>query len=152
MPGVATVVIVQSDELAAWLGIAGVVVGAALTAGLQWWRDQGTEEKKRRRELRAAADELWGSANTLVAIAATLPAVQEGNESGLRWIQAMAAPAERVQIASQEVSRLSPVIAGAAKRVSTAAFAYISANDKAPAMKELSECLDAFYAAGQLDG
>jgi hypothetical protein len=35
MPGVASVVVVQSDELAAWVGVAGVAVGVVLTTGIE---------------------------------------------------------------------------------------------------------------------
>jgi hypothetical protein len=47
----ATVVVLQSDELGAWIGVAGVAVGVVLAAGIDWWRSRRAERKQKRLEL-----------------------------------------------------------------------------------------------------
>lgn len=69
MPGVATIVVVQSDDLAAWIGVAGVAVGVVLGAGIDSWRSRKAERKRLRRDLTRAGTELahattaWARAN-----------------------------------------------------------------------------------------
>ena len=46
-PDVPTVVVVQSDELSAWIGIAGVAVGVLLTAGIDSLRKRAAERNNR---------------------------------------------------------------------------------------------------------
>jgi hypothetical protein len=47
IPDVPTVVVVQSDELSAWIGIAGVAVGVFLTAGVDSLRKRASDRDKR---------------------------------------------------------------------------------------------------------
>jgi hypothetical protein len=59
---VATVIVIQSDDLAAWIGVAGVAVGVVLAAAIDWWRTRRAENKQTRLDLLRAASELAGTA------------------------------------------------------------------------------------------
>ena len=52
------VVVVQSDDLSAWIGVAGVAVGVVLAAGIDWWRGRRAERKETRNRLLRAGSEL----------------------------------------------------------------------------------------------
>lgn len=62
----ATIVIVQSDELAAWTGLIGALGGVALGAGLDWWRTRVADRNRTRSELLRAASRVVTSAQALV--------------------------------------------------------------------------------------
>jgi hypothetical protein len=51
----ATVVVVQSDELAAWVGLAGVVVGVFLTARVDSLRKRMADRAERKEKLISGA-------------------------------------------------------------------------------------------------
>ncbi len=57
-----TVVVVQSDELSAWIGVAGVAVGVVLTTGIDSWRGRRAERKETRRRLLQAGSDLSAAA------------------------------------------------------------------------------------------
>lgn len=52
------VVIIKSDDLSAWIGIAGVVVGVVLAAWIDWWRSHRTRRLELRHELLRAGSDL----------------------------------------------------------------------------------------------
>lgn len=80
-----TVVVVQSDDLAAWIGLAGVVVGVVLTEGFDWLKSRRAEQRQKRQELLRAGDEL-AQASTAVADLFR----QAGNSvNELPWIEAL---------------------------------------------------------------
>jgi len=57
MPGMPSVVVVQSDDLAAWIGVAGVVIGIVLGASVDAARHHTAQRRQRQKDLnRAAAD------------------------------------------------------------------------------------------------
>ena len=58
----ATVVVVQSDQLAAWIGVAGVVVGVALTTVIDSWHTRQAKRKQMRADLLRAKGMLFDSA------------------------------------------------------------------------------------------
>jgi hypothetical protein len=64
----ATVVVVQSDDLAAWIGVAGVAVGVLLTAGIDGWRNRKVESKRRRVALIHAGFELAARVQDLCGV------------------------------------------------------------------------------------
>jgi hypothetical protein len=99
----ASVVVVQSDDLAAWIGVAGVAVGIILTTGLEWWRDRRVQRRDSRRELRAAAHDLIGSSTTLLAVASWYRTEGKGR---LEWLLAMNELNGRVTIAAYTINRL----------------------------------------------
>jgi hypothetical protein len=57
-----TVVVVQSDDLSAWIGLAGVAVGVILTAGIEWWRSRLTDRKETRSRLMRAGSDVQAAA------------------------------------------------------------------------------------------
>jgi hypothetical protein len=80
-----TVVVVQSDELAAWIGVAGVVVGVVLTAGIDWWKSRRAEQKQKRKELIRAGDELAQAS----AAVAELSRLAGNSANEVPWIEAL---------------------------------------------------------------
>jgi hypothetical protein len=76
-------VIVQSDSLAAWTGLAGALAGVVLAAGIDWWRARRAERKQTRRDLLRAGRELattatvYGRANRTAGKAKDEPAWRE---------------------------------------------------------------------------
>ncbi len=57
-----TVVVVQSDELSAWIGVAGVAVGVVLSTGIDWWRSRRTGRRELRHRLLQAGSDLAAAA------------------------------------------------------------------------------------------
>ena len=51
--------------ISAWIGLAGVVVGAVLAAALNWWQNQRGEKERHRRELLVAGYRLEGYSREL---------------------------------------------------------------------------------------
>jgi sugar phosphate isomerase/epimerase len=95
----ATVVVVQSDELAAWIGVAGVVVGVVLTAGIDTWRSRRAERKQQRDALIRAGGELARAATALAK--AERAAGSHRNEAA--WIEAIDARANAMADAGQTI-------------------------------------------------
>lgn len=62
----ATIVVVQSDELAVWTGLIGALGGVALGAWIDWRRTRASERKRTRAELLRAASEVVTSAQASV--------------------------------------------------------------------------------------
>lgn len=54
----ATIVVVQSDELAVWTGLIGALGGVALGAWIDWLRTRSVERKRTRAELLRAASQV----------------------------------------------------------------------------------------------
>ena len=100
-------VIVEPDSLSAWLGLAGVAVGALLAAGAAWLQRRSSDRRDRIREARYAADDLVASANALnVTVKAFL--VSKDEPGAVRaWIPVITALLERVQKANATIARLS---------------------------------------------
>jgi hypothetical protein len=65
MPGITTV-LVEPDDAAAWIGLAGVVVGALLTAAFEWVRGRRGDRKRVRRDLLIAGWQLQRRAELLL--------------------------------------------------------------------------------------
>jgi hypothetical protein len=57
-----TTVVVQPDDLGAWIGVAGVAVGVVLAAGIDWWRSRRTGRKELRQRLMQAGSDLAAAA------------------------------------------------------------------------------------------
>jgi hypothetical protein len=116
-------VIVEPDEIGPWIGLAGVIVGAAITVVVDWLRSKRTEHKERRRANRAAADELFAAANGLITARGAYNTPQAQAEPAYQWISLLMEQCERVQKASQELVRYaSPELANLAVQVSSAAL------------------------------
>ena len=64
----ASIVVVQSDDLAAWIGVAGVVVGVVLSTGLDWWRSRKAKRAVARQELLRAGNELYSATAARTAV------------------------------------------------------------------------------------
>ena len=64
----ASIVVVQSDDLAAWIGVAGVVVGVVLSTGLDWWRSRRAKRAAARQELLRAGNELYSATAARTAV------------------------------------------------------------------------------------
>jgi hypothetical protein len=66
MPGVAPIVVVESDSLAVWTGLVGALGGVVLGAGLDWLRTRAAERKRTRTELMLAGTEFVSNAGQYV--------------------------------------------------------------------------------------
>lgn len=84
----------SSDAFAAWIGLAGVAVGAILSGGIDWWRSHITEGKERRREIGRAADDLGAGANSLKVAAGAFALADMSRQS---LIAARPRPERRAQ-------------------------------------------------------
>jgi hypothetical protein len=109
MAGVTIIVEAPSDDLAAWIGVAGVAVGVLLTTGIEWARDRRTQRRDRRREIWAAYDELLNAAHAMqfLVISIRTPGyLPEG--SRLDHLLALSANLGRVNSGCSAVIRLGP--------------------------------------------
>jgi hypothetical protein len=119
-------IIIEQSSLDAWTGLAGVIVGAAITIGGEWLRIRRAERKERYRVNQAAADELYGAANALLTVRGAYRTERAQAEPMHQWISLMMTQAERVQKASEslvryappELSRIGMEVANAAVRAS----------------------------------
>ena len=107
--GYAVKVIVNTpgDDLAAWIGVAGVAVGVLLTTVVEWLRDRRGLARERRREMEAAADELANSANS-IGFLMSLFAAQQKEAKALDWANAYLPNQERCNAAAAALKRLAP--------------------------------------------
>jgi hypothetical protein len=83
-------VIVESDSLAAWASLAGVVVGGLLTGGLGWLRIIYNERNQQRRGINRAADDLRAGARNLVIVVAAYGHSIEKLKSLIQGLQHLA--------------------------------------------------------------
>jgi hypothetical protein len=95
------------DDLAAWIGVAGVAVGVLLTTVAEWLRDRRGLARERRRELEAAAHELANSANS-IGFLMSLFAAQQKAAKALDWANAYLPNQERCNAAAVTLKRLAP--------------------------------------------
>jgi hypothetical protein len=70
-------------DLAAWTGLAGVVVGVLMTTGIDMWRSRLAERKALRRDLLAAGEDLAAAAEGLARSAKAAGP----NKDDPRWIE-----------------------------------------------------------------
>lgn len=156
----AQVVVVQSDILAAWIGLAGVGVGVLLSGGLDWWRSRIAERKATRQQFTVAVDELIGSANALtVAMEGFGIAHRQGGASGtagddlIGWVQLMMTQAERLQKASEAIRRLGkPELGQAAAEVASAAMGSVGPNATPGNTQSLAAAVAAFLPLARQHG
>lgn len=95
------------DDLAAWIGVAGVAVGVLLTTVVEWLRDRRGLARERRRELLTAADELANSSNS-IGFLMSLFAAQQKQAKALDWANVYLPHQERCNAAAVALNRLAP--------------------------------------------
>jgi hypothetical protein len=116
-------VIIEPDDIGPWVGLAGVIVGAAITVTVDWLRSRRTEAKERRRANQAAADELFAAANALITVRGVYNTQQAQAEPMHQWISLLMTQAERVQKSSEKLVRYAPPdLANLAMQVASAAL------------------------------
>ena len=102
-------VIVEPDDLSAWVGLAGVVVGVIAGAGVSWLQVAARDRRATRQELLSAINELQSAAlvfNMLTGTGRmTLPAA---SGPALPWITAITTSLDRLQQVGSTVRRLGP--------------------------------------------
>ena len=81
------IVVVQSDEFAAWIGVAGVVVGVVLTTGIEALRSRRAEQKRLHADLLRAGLEV--ATGTLAQVAAEEAAGHATNDAA--WVEVIQA-------------------------------------------------------------
>jgi membrane glycosyltransferase len=140
----ATVVVVQSDDLAAWIGVAGVVVGVVLSTSIDAWRSRRADRKQKREALIRAGGELAQSAAALAK--AERAAGPHKNEPP--WIEAIDARANAMAAAGQTI-RLAgdKTLDDASLEIVTVAMGQMPEGDPAATtayLKELGDKITAF--------
>jgi hypothetical protein len=146
-----TTVIVQPDSAAAWIGLAGVALGAVLSAGGTWLQRRWTEQRARRHEVDEAAGELRAAARTLVLIVEAYH-VKEDAQSLLAWAPLVSAQVERVEKATEVIGRhATPELAALAGAVAEAVVVSAMGDAKRKigvyeALDEVNEAMKAFTA------
>lgn len=99
-------VIVEPDSLGAWIGLAGVALGALLSTGATWLQRHGSDTKERRREVTAAADELLTATWSLEEMLDGLQASRRRNPDALsEWLPHLTALMERIHKADEAIAR-----------------------------------------------
>lgn len=119
-------VIVEPDSLSAWLGLAGVGVGALLTAGVAWLQSRHSERKDRQRQEIQAITDLGASAESLRMTVVALFAASQNDPNAIRdWVPAITGLLDRVHKADATIARLSkPPLVTAADALAAAARDY----------------------------
>jgi hypothetical protein len=137
-------VIVEPDSIGAWIGLAGVAVGALLTGGVTWLQGARRERKERSSATEHACTELWAAAESVQLLSRML---RVGTEVPvLEWSQAIATAVNRVIIAADTVNRLAPGDLG--KAALSVAAAALDINSDEPVRGEaLTKALKEFHPA-----
>jgi hypothetical protein len=125
IPSVATVVVVQSDDLAAWIGLAGVALGALLSTGATWLQRRSSERKNEHNETRAAVAEMLAGAESLAVIIRAFNTSDSADNSLLDWLPLITLQTERLQKAATIVGasrNATPELVASAGKLSGAAI------------------------------
>ena len=102
-------VIVEPDSVGAWLGLAGVALGATLTTGATWLQSLRGDRKSKRREIVTAADDLRAGATLYLLIAITFDRADDRKKSVLDWMPLLMDQTERIQRSAEVIQRLGPL-------------------------------------------
>jgi hypothetical protein len=122
IPGVATVVVIQSDDLAAWIGVAGVAVGVVLAAGIDWWRNRRAERRQTRCDLLHAGTDLSAAVGSLARAGRAAGAAAKSDPA---WMEVVDGRSDAMRVALQRIMGV------AGQEVDNAANAIIRASYKA---------------------
>lgn len=101
-------------SLGAWLGLIGVVTGAAITTGATWLQNRHRDRLEQQRELQAAIGQVTASATSIVLLvgwyhgARNIPQNSSlrntmGDES--EWVEKITNAVERLHVADQVIQR-----------------------------------------------
>jgi hypothetical protein len=101
-------VVVEPDSVSAWLGLAGVALGALLTTGATWLQSLRGDRKSKRREIIAAADDLRAGATLYLLITITFDRADDRKKSVLDWMPLLMDQTERIQRSAEVIQRLGP--------------------------------------------
>jgi hypothetical protein len=117
---------VEPDSLSAWLGLAGVGVGALLTAGVAWLQNRHSDRQDRRRQEIQAITDLGASAESLQMTVVALSVASQIDPNAIRdWVPAITGLLDRVHKADATIARLSkPPLVTAADALAAAARDY----------------------------
>jgi hypothetical protein len=105
-------VIIESDSLGAWLGLIGVLTGAAVATATTWVQRWYGDRSDRRKALEAAKGQLIAAATSLIVLVTWYhgarriePESQPRNALGSEseWVEKIAKALERVQIADRTI-------------------------------------------------
>jgi hypothetical protein len=148
-PRVATVVVVQSHDLSAWIGVAGVAVGVVLAAGIDWLRTRRAERKQMRQVLVRAGSDLAGAVSAEMDVITTATAA--GAMDHPAWVALLQARGDELRTAYATIREFGvPELDKAAFRIVLAAADRSSPADPAAVAgedRELPEALNAFWIA-----
>lgn len=132
-----TTVIVEPDSLSAWIGLAGVAVGALLSTAGSWMQRRWAEGSNRRREFYDAADDLRGSAQTLIMTLEAAERLGDKQAALTFWMPKVMGQLERLERAVGVIVQQSkPELTALAEAVAYEAAAYAS---NTPAKRDASK-------------
>lgn len=105
-------IIIESDALDAWLGLLGVITGAAITTVTTWFQNRHRDRAEQRRELEVAKGQLIASATSIVILVGWYHGARSispgsdlrnvlGTES--EWVEKIANALERLQLADRVI-------------------------------------------------
>jgi hypothetical protein len=118
-------VIVEPDSLSAWLGLAGVVVGALLGFGTAWVQQRLSERKDRQHEISRSARELLSAADSLLITVNALAVVPHDADAIRNWVPAITTQLDRVVRADATIAGLAdPPLVSAADKLSEEAHKF----------------------------
>jgi hypothetical protein len=105
-------VIIKSDSVGAWLGLIGVITGAAITTATNWLQNRHRDRAEQQHELQEAKGQIIASATSKIILVewyhgATLipPNSSLRNNPGTEseWVEKIANALERLQIADRVI-------------------------------------------------
>ena len=132
-----TTVIVQSDSLSTWIGLAGVALGALLSTGGSWIQRRWTESSNRQREFHDAADDLRASTQNLILTLETSDRFDDKQTALTFWMPKVMVQLERLDRAVEIIAQHSkPELTALAETVAHEVAAYSSS---APTKRDASK-------------
>lgn len=150
----ATIVVVQSDELAVWTGLIGALGGVVLGAGIDAWRSRRAEHAQTRRGLIRAGNDFAASAESLqVVVESASDAYFKEPDAGPNplWTAVIRDRMEDARVAIEVIAPyFSPEMVKTLREVGHIAARPIMSGDQAARerrSRELREALAAYRAA-----
>jgi hypothetical protein len=96
-------VIVEPDSASAWIGLAGVALGALLSTGATWLQRRSSARKDEHTEIREAVVEMLAGAESLDKTICVFNSSKGTGESLVDWVPLVTLQVERVQRAALKV-------------------------------------------------
>jgi hypothetical protein len=105
-------VIIEPGSFSAWLGLVGVITGAAITTATNWLQNKHRDRAEQQHELQAAKGQLIASATSIIILvgwyhgARSIPpnsSLRNTLGTETEWVEKIANALERLQIADRVI-------------------------------------------------